>query len=306
MRTAFKFKLFLLLVLILFADCKKSENLSGLSGPYLGQKPPGLKPEIFAPGVVSTEAVELNSIFTPEGDEFYFTRKDSTGLYKIMQMKLKRRKWTIPECAPFSGVYEEADPFISPDGRLFFYITKKPDKTFGPPHDILIMEKTKTGWSEPVNPGPPLNTEYNEIYPSISSNGVLYFNSDLPGGLGKRDIYKCNYNNGKFTQPKNVGKPVSSEFNEGDVFIAPDESYLIFVSVNRPGGFGSGDLYICFKNSNGTWSESVNMGEDINSEGYDYGPIVTFDGKYFFFTKHNDIYWVSTEKFEMFKAKNNE
>lgn len=291
----------LLCGLIVFFNCNKREIFSGLSGKYLGQNPPGLTCEVFAPGIVSTDSVELNAVFSPAGDEFYFTRKDSAGLYKIMQMKLKNGKWTSPECAPFSGVYEEADPFISPDGKLFFYITKKPEKTFGPPHDILIMEKIQTGWSEPVNPGEPLNTEYNEIYPAISANGALYFNSDKPGGLGKRDIYRCNYLNGRFSKPENTGKPVNSEFNEGDVFISPDESYIIFVSVNRPDSFGSGDIYICFKNGGGAWSDPVNMGEDINSEGYDYCPVVSSDGKYFFFTKHNDIYWVSTEIFEKFK-----
>jgi Tol biopolymer transport system component len=50
-----------------------------LKGPYLGQKPPGMTPEIFAPGIVSTGLDELNSVFSPDGDEFYFCVRNSTN-----------------------------------------------------------------------------------------------------------------------------------------------------------------------------------------------------------------------------------
>ena len=287
---------------LFFSNTVYLQEFPVLKGEYLGQKPPGITPEIFAPGIISTDKVELNAVFSTDGNEFYFTRKDTSGLFKIMQMKQVNNRWAYPQTAPFSGIYEEADPFISPDGKLFFYISKKPEEGFGPPHDILIMFKTGSGWSEPSNPGLPLNTEYNEIYPSISSKGTLYFNSNRPGGFGKRDIYRSTYKGGKFSLPKIVGKPISSEYNEGDILIAPDESYLIFVSADRPDSYGSGDLYICFRTDRNIWSEPINMGDSINSEGYDYSPIVTHDGKYFFFTKYNDIYWVDAKIIDIIKS----
>ena len=208
----------------------------------MGQTPPGGAPEVFAPGIVSTDSVELNAVFSPDGKLFYFTRKDAGGLYSIWEMKEVDGRWTQPQIASFSGLYEDADPFITTDGKYLFYISKRPDEGSGPPHDILILEKAASGWSEPHNPGPPLNTEHNEIYPWLSATGVLYFKSDRPGGLGQRDIYVSRWEKGSFSEPVNVGGPISSAHNEGDIFVAPDESYVVFVSSDRPDGYGSGDL----------------------------------------------------------------
>jgi hypothetical protein len=79
--------------------------------------------------------------------------------------------------------------------------------------------------------------------------------------------------------------------------MSPDESYLIFTSPSRLGG-GGYDLWICFRKMDGTWTEPVNMGPDINTANHEYGPRVTQDGQYLFFTRDNgstsmDIYWVS-------------
>ena len=58
---------------------------------------------------------------------------------------------------------------------------------------------------------------------------------------------------------------------------------------------GRGDLYISFKNTDGTWTESVNMGEKVNTKKHELCPFVSHDGKYLFYTSNQDIYWVSTE-----------
>ena len=89
---------------------------------------------------------------------------------------------------------------------------------------------------------------------------------------------------------------------EADIFVAPDESYLIFCSI-RDDSFGRGDLYISFKKPNGDWTKAVNMGEEINTENYEYCPFVTKDGKYFLYTSNQDIYWVSTEIINELKEK---
>jgi len=293
--------IFMLLFFIFQIYIHSKNDFPLLKGPYLGQKPPGMIPKVFATGIVSTDKVELNAVFSKDHKFFYFTRKNDNGLYQIWEMRMEDNSWSKPAIAPFSGIYEEADPFISYDGKYLLYISKKPDKRFGPPHDILIMEWTGNYWSKPFNPGSPLNTPYNEIYPSLSQKNSLYFNSNRPGGFGKRDIYHCKWMNGKFSEPVNVGSPISSKYNEGDVLIAPDESYIIFVSVDRPDGIGSGDLYICFKKGDSGWSNPINMGNNINSKGYDYCPIITHDGKYFFFCKYDDIYWVDAKIIEELK-----
>ncbi len=275
---------------------RESNKKGGNDNPWLGQKPPGADPVVFAAGVVSTEKIELNAAFTPDGKEIYFSRRGGDKKFRIMIVRQNDDgSWNAPGVAPFSGTCSEADPFITRDGRMMFFISRRPGEGLGRPHDIWMMDRMDGGWSEPRNPGYPLNTPTDEIFPSMSGDGSIYYAAEYYGGCGGRDVYKSTCQNGRFGGAELVGPPVSSEFDEGDPLIAHDGSWLIFVSSGRPDGFGSGDLYVVFRNENGSWSEARNLGEKINSKGYDYGPAISPDGRYFFFTRNNDIYWVDSK-----------
>lgn len=70
--------------LLVFAVLNLFSQLSDfpkLTSPYVGQKPTGITPEIFAPGIVSTDAWELHGTFSPDGEEFFFTRRASLEGY---------------------------------------------------------------------------------------------------------------------------------------------------------------------------------------------------------------------------------
>ena len=116
------------------------------------------------------------------------------------------------------------------------------------------------------------------------------------------DIYYSKFINNEFQKPVLLSEAVNTENYEADVFVAPDESYIIFCST-REDGFGRGDLYISFKGSHNKWSKAVNMGKEINTQHYEYCPFVTKDGKYLFYTSNQDIYWVSTEIINEIRAK---
>ncbi|MCK4537178.1 MAG: PD40 domain-containing protein [Candidatus Krumholzibacteria bacterium] len=294
--------LFVIMALDLSCGGKGEDGSDRSTSAYLGMKPPGTMPVVFAPGIVSTDENELDAAMTRDGSEFYFSRRMRDRKYHIMvTSRSVDGSWSVPEIAPFSGTFSEANPFISPDGKKMFFISRRPEDGYGPPHDIFVMDRTEDGWSEPFHPDYPLNTPTNEIHPSVTSDGTVYYVAELYGGAGRRDVYRCRYDGERYLNPELVPKPVSSEYNEGDPYIAPDESYLIFVSVDRPGGFGSGDLYISFRDKYGEWSEPRNLGATINSKGYDYSPVVTHDGEYFFFTKNNDVYWVSAKILEDYR-----
>lgn len=132
------------------------------------------------------------------------------------------------------------------------------------------------------------------------------------------NICRSKYVNGKFTKPELLNRRINSKYQDYTPFVAPDESYLIFSSVNRPDGYGSGDLYISFKDSNNEWSMPINMGKDINTKYNERFPSVSADGKYLFFisnikkkenvgnlsvpqNRYCDVYWVSTEKIDNLK-----
>jgi len=271
-----------------------ADDFPVLKGDYLGQKPPGLKPVIFAPGIVSTRRYEFNAAFSPAGDELYYSVNES-GRETMMFMRRVKNLWTPPERVPFVSPNNDCDPFFSMDGTRLYFISTRTKKNGANDWDIYYVSRTETGWSEPRNLGAPINTEYNEYYVSLTKTGTLYFATDKPGGSGSHDIYRAKLVDGVYSTPENLGKSINTPHLEHDPFIAPDESYLLFTSVDRKQGFGSGDLYVSFRKENGAWTEAKNLGQEFNSRGYDFCPIVSWDGKYFFFTKNSDIYWVSIE-----------
>lgn len=280
---------FIGIILILEIGCAKKDDFPVLTGPYLGQKPPGMVPEVFAPAIISKEFDELNSVFSPDGNAFYFSIKLPIDVqHTILSMNLTNNLWTKPAVLSFSGRFSDADPAFSCDGKKLFFISKRPLPGTGESEkdwDIWVVERTENDWGEPKNLGAPVNSDKMEIYPSVARNGTIYFCSARSGGLGGDDIYRSRFIGGKYTKPENLGDMINTKYGEGDIFIAPDESYIIF-SSGRPGGFGSGDLYISYCRQDGTWKTSINMGNHINSPFLEYCPYVSSDGKYLFFTSY--------------------
>lgn len=271
-----------------------------LQGPYLGQKPPGPTRATFAPGFVSTGARELNATFTPDGDELFFTRR----IDERMTLMVTRRVdgfWTPPAVAGFSGVFADVDPFVSRDGTRLYFSSKRPLTGGGEEKDAdlwFVERQSGGGWGEPRHLSELATAGKDDYYTSVSDEGDLYFS--IFGSDRKGDIYRARRKESGFGATEKVGAPISTEATEHDPYIAPDGSYLIFTS-DRPGGRGSGDLWISFVAPDGTWGEPVNMSE-VNSPGYDFCAMVSPDGRYLFLTssvgRENDVFWVDAEVIE--------
>jgi Tol biopolymer transport system component len=265
------------------------------SGDWLGQQPPGATPELFARGTVSTGADELNAVFSPDGTEFLFTVKTPDRVrHTLMFMEREGDDWTAPRTLPFSGRYSDADPAFAPDGNRIYFISMRPLEGEGPPRenwdwDLWAVDRTADGWGEPWNLGAPVNTDAMEVYPSVAADGTLYFSSGRPGGQGENDIYRSRIVDGEFGEPENLGDAINSEHSEGDLFIAPDESYIVFVSSGRPDSIGRGDLYVSFRDEDGAWTPAINLGEGVNSRWTEYCPSVSPGGKYLFFTSYRVV-----------------
>lgn len=269
-----------------------------MKGPYMGEKAPGLVPKLFAPNFISTEEEEFGSIFNKAGNEFFFG-VHVKGKSEIRYAKMEGGLWTKPKVILSHPKYGYNDPFLSNDEKRLFYISKRALDGKGKLKDVDIWysNRTKDGWSEPINAGTKINTSGNEYYISFTKDGTLYFGSNGHNPNRKNnddyDIYYAKFVDGKFQQPVSLGNAINTTSYEADVFVAPDESYVIFCST-RDAGYGRGDLYISFKRPNGTWTDAVNMGDTINTKNYEYCPFVSKDGKYLFYTSNQDIYWVST------------
>ena len=169
---------------------------------------------------------------------------------------------------------------FSPDGNRIYYASKRPiDKNEEPKSDFdfWFVQRTENGWSEPKYEGSIVNSERDDLVSSISANGTKYFDY-------KGDIYKAQLVNEQYITPEKLSSSVNSKDWELSPFIAPDESYIIFVSCRPDIGDGKADLFISFKNEDGSWTNARNMGERVNSNAVDQAPGVTPDGKYLFFS----------------------
>ncbi len=269
--------------------------------PYLGQKRPGTTPVRFAPGIVSTERRELNSVFTPDGKEFYFTIRTPKGQWRIMVMKCRGGRWTMPEVASFSGVYSDVDLFISPDGRKLWFCSNRPRSGQGDVEkdfDIWVAERAGDGWSRPVNLGPPVNSGEDEFYPTVSRDGTLYCQTTRSDSRGVRDLYRARFENNAYRTLENLGDNVNSREMESDALVSPGGDWIVF-SVNRPGGRGQGDLYLSRRGADGAWTVPVSLGDRVNTAANENCPALSPDGKYLFFTRGGDIYWVDARVLDM-------
>jgi Tol biopolymer transport system component len=99
------------------------------------------------------------------------------------------------------------------------------------------------------------------------------------------------------------GTIVNSAAEEWDPFIAADESYLLFES-DRAVGFGGTDIYVTF-NRDGSWSQPVNLGPNINTKDYEVAARVSPDGRYIFFEwPQKNEQDISSDVIKNLKSKN--
>jgi len=285
---------------IMFSSCARQEDPRILQNPWLGQKPPGKIPEIFAPGFVSTELEEFGCSFTPDGREFYFTRVfpdtlNPTRKTTIMESRMHEQGWTKPGPAPFSSEYNEGEPNFSPGGDMVLYgrLTINENGKHDP--RVMISRRKGKGWSEPID-------LMHGMFASMTSDSNIYY-TDVSSGHSKGDLYRIRYSRSKDQQPEKLRGGINSEQQDAHPFVTPAGDMLIFDS-NRPGGLGDNDLYICFRQEDGSWGSPVNLGETVNTKEYDAIPYLSPDRKFLFFARKGDIYWVSAEFFDELKTNN--
>ena len=258
-----------------------------LKGPYMGQKPPGDRPEMFLPGVVSGHYRAHSAIvFSPDGKEAYWTEM-SPPEGRVMGMKMVGDKWTYPEPA-----FEGRDSSLSPDGRRIYFIRVRPFREGEKPAGetdgwecYWYMERTDSGWSEPVSVGEAVNSIGVHWQSSVDKDGHLYFSEF------EKNIYRSEYKDGEYEVPVKITELFKNDTLLGrSPFISPEGDYLLFSAEEK--------LHVSFKRKDGTWTDRISLGDEINVRGLNNSPRVTPDGKYIFFVSAGEgrpwgIYWVS-------------
>ena len=140
------------------------------------------------------------------------------------------------------------------------------------------------GWGEPFDIGVPVNSDDDEFFPTVTRDGTLYFTRRMLKADRSAAVYRSRFVNGQYSEPEKLPDHVNSVKTLYNAFISPDESYLIACVPGKRGNIGAIDYYIAFRSVTDQWTELINMGEAVNTEGdRASSPYVSPDGKYFFF-----------------------
>ncbi|WP_068547716.1 TolB family protein [Thalassotalea crassostreae] len=265
-----------------------------LQGDYFGQQEPGLTAEIFAKDIVSINGrYEYGISFSPALNEMYFSVQQEGETANIYFSKLKANKWQPIQKANFTKGRKagEMEPFLSLDGKELYFTAYNPDFT---DTKIWVAQRVNNGWGEARKLDSPINEE--EVFNAVlAKNGDLFYTD-----IFKSKTYFAAFKNGKYPQVEEVG----IEFGVHG-FISPSQDYLLVDARNQEDkNRKDKDIYVYFKNQDGTWSKPINLGEAVNSKFGETVPSVTPDGKYLFFSRYNEegglsnLYWVSTQVIE--------
>jgi hypothetical protein len=257
-----------------------------LRGPYLGQKPPGAEPELFAPGIVSTGLDTRDVAITPDGRELYFG-VTAAGATMILVAREVGGAWAEPAVASFCDRGLNIEPAVAPDGaKLMFLSTRAPAGLAEKPgwghQNIWVVDRRGDGWGEPYDLGAPVNTEAGEFFPSITRDGTLYFTRDE--APRKSAIYRARRVDGRYAEPERLPAQVNCGESQFNAFVAPDESLVIVPVTGGPDSTGEVNYYVAFRNLDDTWSGPVNLGEKVNRPGArGWSASLSPDGRYLFF-----------------------
>jgi len=166
---------------------------------------------------------------------------DGINKIKIFFADHNNGKWS--NVRPFewnNDQYSLGHPSLTRDGKAMYFVSDMPGGFGGT--DLYVSKLVEGKWTRPVNLGPEVNTEGNEMFPFVLNDSLLYFSSDGHGGLGGFDVYFSEIKEGNFPKPQNVGYPINS-YADDFGYIFNDKTKTGFFSSNREGGKGGDDLY---------------------------------------------------------------
>jgi len=247
--------------------------LTGLTGPYLGQAPPGDTPEVFAPGIVSLVGrPEVHLSFSPDGEEMYLSARGEG----LLVSRMTPEGWNAPAPLPDEEIGGYSEINVAPDGARLW---GNKDRS------VWSLTPGPEGWGNPVLRFP------GGMFASQSLDGTVYFTQNGPQG---GQVVRSRFRDGEYEDPEPLSGGLASSSVTAHPFISPDGTLLLFDSP-RAGGFGGFDLWASKREGDGSWGEAVNLGSEVNSLGQNMCAYLSADGRYLFFTRFGDIWWVRAD-----------
>ncbi|QOI97299.1 MAG: OmpA family protein [Flammeovirgaceae bacterium] len=239
---------------------------------------------------INSEWDDYAPVFNESEDQVIFTSRrrdgnmnqnvdlDNKPFEDIFIARKVNGQWTAAENigSPINTPYHDSNLALSADGQTLFIYT---DEGGG---DIYYSDRQPNGtWGAPVPLPGIINSSYEEKSITISSDEkTLYFSSNRPGGYGGLDIYRATKDaKGEWSNVKNMGPKINTEYDDDGPFIDYDSKTLYFSSKGRK-GMGGFDIYkSVFDEATNEWSEPENLGYPINTPDNDIYFVSTKDGK---------------------------
>jgi len=239
--------------MMLFTACKDSTTGGGIDeienvyfeDLYISYKVNGKWGKPFNPGKpMNTNTHDAAVALSPDGQKLIIYRGD-VGNGDLYVCELKGDKWSKPEKMgkTINTDYHESFASFAPDGKTIYFSSNKPGGYGG--HDLYYSKLNNKGkWEEPVNLGPIINTKYDEASIFVHPDGkTIYFSSNGHKTMGGHDIFKSVYENGKWSEPENIGYPINTPEDDRFLSISANGKHGYFAS-NREGGLGEHDIYL--------------------------------------------------------------
>lgn len=235
-----------------FIDRRLRDNTMGIYQTRRNTDGQLQQAELFS-NRLNTKYHEGPLCFDLSGNDLYFTRsnylrgkvtKSADGWIKLKILRAKRDgdQWGDATDLPFNGNdFETCHPSLSADGDRLYFSSDRPGGLGG--LDIYYVDKMGDDWGDPVNLGPEVNTEGDEVFPFIHADGHLFFSTESREGLGGLDIYyTLQKEDGTWRTASNLKAPFNSEADDFGLILDLETKNGYF-SSDRPGGEGKDDIY---------------------------------------------------------------
>lgn len=217
---------------------KASVTMRIQGGRYVLKKPAGAV-------TVNSDGFEGMPFVVYEGEnprEVYFSslRDEKSGRpgyagLNLYVIRYTNERWSQPRHLNIvNGDFDDSMPSLSADGRSLYFVSNRPGGYGGDDIWLSRRDSPQSPWSRPINVGPPVNTEHNEIAPvNTWGGGVLIFSSDRPGGFGHYDFYASRLRDGAYQKPKNLGSPFNTNRDDETMTLTSDGLWAYFSSDRR-------------------------------------------------------------------------
>ncbi len=257
-----------------------------LRGPYFGQKPPGPRAGMLAPGIVSTEHHEDGPpVFTPDGRECFWRVNgyrdgvDRTGV--IFWSREVDGRWTEPRVAPFSSAHTQWGLCMQPDGRRLYFWSRRPRPDGRGGHDggPWYVDRAPSGWSE----ARPLALPAGVGMFSVGTDGSLIYASRAPDGRPGIGVYRVRWTGDGFAAPEPMGVVPRRDGNDlcCSSFSSDGRTLVLTAGVED-----RLILVASFRGPDGEWSTPVPLGEAINAGPHTKFAAFSTDGRYLLFASN--------------------